>query len=290
MLPALLYIHPTFRSIVPQPGNCKTFFRAICSGYPAKARYPAPPLAPVSISTTPRSSPSETLDSSQRSGCRRRLLRSNALQQHRPQRVAWHDLRCGEFIQVLTCGLSTGLFFCCTRGAFLGTVEKALSLPWVGPLLSSFSSMHGQSPKEHAWTESEESPPSCPRVYLYLHQRGQGLKKLFLRGTGFSSTPPRIHDQKNLPPQRTGLSGRSAARIKIPRARGLERKTFLTQGRVVNGRLVYPWPPKSLKERSPCQWQWGVIGPCARLQMASEANETHAASKKTENTLTIFLA
>ena len=52
-------------------------------------------------------------------------------------------LRClGFFIE----GAGAGLFF--GPRSLLGTVGKAFSLPWIGPALNSFSSMHGQSPKQ----------------------------------------------------------------------------------------------------------------------------------------------
>ena len=75
-----------------------------------------------------------------------------------------------------------------------------------------------------------------------------GQKKLSLPRTSFSSTLPRIHDQKNCPlTGQRAFSGSSAARIEIPRARNVEIKAFLTQRRVLKGRVVYPLPPRCLE-------------------------------------------
>ena len=48
-------------------------------------------------------------------------------------------------------------FFFVPVGCFLGTVGKAISLPWAGPeqLLE----------HEHAWTESEANPPPSAGSY-----------------------------------------------------------------------------------------------------------------------------
>ena len=138
---------------------------------------------------------------------------------------------------------------CCLLGpvGVFGTVAKALSLLGAQQLL------------EHAWTKSAESPTCCPGAYLYLHQRRQCLKKL--PHTGFADTLPRIHDQKTSPSADSAFSGPSAARIENPRARDVEIKAFLNQRRVSKGRLVYPLPPRGLKERPPPGGKGVELGP-----------------------------
>ena len=108
--------------------------------------------------------------------------------------------------------------FSLRRLFILGAVGKALSPPWVGrvgPALNSFSSSHGQSAKKALRAVQRfVSPPTWtgPR-------------------TGFSFTLPRIHVRKTFPSGDRAFSGPSAARIEIPRARGVEIKAFLTRGR-----------------------------------------------------------
>ena len=116
------------------------------------------------------------------------------------------------------------------------TVGKAFSLPWVGPALNSFSSMHGQSPK-HALRPV------------------QGLICI--------------------PSAERAFSGPSAARIEIPRARHVEIKALLTQRRVLKGRLVYPLPPKGLKERPrlPQRTPWGASNGRGKRNMKPRAGQ-----------------
>ena len=82
------------------------------------------------------------------------------------------------------------------------------------------------------------------------------------------------------------FSGFYAARIEIPRARYFEIKAFLTQRRVLKGRLVYPLPPRGLEERLPPSGNRGLVGRCGGFPMTLEAKAPHEASRKAENILT----
>ena len=153
------------------------------------------------------------------------------------------------------------------RRLFLGlfTVGKDFSLPWVGPALNSFSSTHGQSPKQAV---------RPVQGLICLHQRGQGLKKGFSPARGLFFYLATYHDQKAFLSADRAFSGPFAARISVPRARDVETKALLIQRRVLKGRLVLPLP------------QRGLSGPCGGLQMGPEAIGTNEASRRAENTLT----
>ena len=106
-----------------------------------------------------------------------------------------------------------GMFFVVVPVGFFRYCRNALSLPWVGPALNSFSS-------EHAWTvRRKPSAPPSRRLFVSPPTWTGPKISLLSSAHGFSSTLPRIHDQKNLPLRGQGFSGPSAARIEIPRAR-----------------------------------------------------------------------
>ena len=136
------------------------------------------------------------------------------------------------------CHSKRGCLFWSPLGFCLGTVGKAFSLPWVGPALNSFSSMHGQSPKQALRPVQGLIciSTNVDRVY----------KKPSLPRTGFSSTSPCIHDQKKPSPQRTGLSVaplQPGSRFLGPRC---EIKALLTQRRVLKESPRVPLPPRGL--------------------------------------------
>ena len=114
---------------------------------------------------------------------------------------------------------------------FVGTVGKALSLPWVGR----------RSTASRACVDRVRGKPAASALSRVSFEPS-------LPRTGFPSTSPRIHDQNKSSSQRTGLS--VVALQPGPRF-FVEMKALLTQRRVLKGRLVYPLPPGGPKECPP---------------------------------------